>query len=93
MDQSESGRKESLVSSIDYSFFPFLTSLVMIKILLGPLNCRHNLSEFEKLVSSKGLYVDDISLSLEDLVMYIVLAVERIIHQNNTTLIISFKTW
>lgn len=46
----------------------------MIKILMDPLICRHNFSEFVKPVSSKGLSIDDIYLSSDDLEMYIDLA-------------------
>ncbi|CAA0829141.1 Chloride channel protein CLC-d [Striga hermonthica] len=40
----------------------------------GPMQIRHNLTEFVKPVSSKGLSIDDIHLTSEDLEMYIDLA-------------------
>lgn len=41
---------------------------------MGPIIYRHNFSEFAKPVSSKGISIDDIYLSSEDLEMYIDLA-------------------
>lgn len=49
-------------------------SSLLYKILIVPLNSRHTPSEFVKPVSSKGLTLDDIHLSPDDLEMYIDLA-------------------
>lgn len=46
----------------------------MLIFLVGYPHSRHNLTEFVKPVSSKGLSIDDIHLTPDDLEMYIDLA-------------------